>query len=414
VIGVNPEAVVALSVLDDYGSAGAEGLDRATWDEFVKTHGGDLYMSYDWCRLWWEQYGEGRELRLFIGRDGKGAVVGLLPMFVETLWLGPVRLRWAKIVGCDFLPGVVSPVLCAPDAAEMLRQVIVALMVKDQCDVVALGPLSELGGKDGENRMPAHVRVACPALKDVATLAQDVQTAVHTTFQLPGTFDAYLGGLNKRQKQNLRRDLNLFAKNFTSRVDVVRDGEELQREFAAFRRMHDRQWQAENKLGHFNDWPHSAAFNESLVRELAPLGRVRLVRLWANEQVVSYQYCLTFGDRLYWRLPARLVGEDWDRYGMGRLGLVMMIEVAIGEGIRWIEGGLGHYDYKMQLGGREVPLVSMVIVSNRLKSRLRWKMFQKVARLLHLFYYRIWFGRIAPRLPLPRRRLWKSWIRSRP
>ena len=146
---------------------------------------------------------------------------------------------------------------------------------------------------------------------------------------------------------------------------------------------------------------------------MAPLGRVRLVRLWANDQVVSYQYCLTFGDRLYWRLPARLVGEQWDRFGMGRLGLVKMIEAAIGEGIHWIEGGPGHYDYKAQLGGQEVPLVSQVIVANSRKSRWRWKLFQKAARLLHLCYYRIWFGRIAPRLPLPRRRLWKIWIRSR-
>jgi len=58
-----------------------------------------------------KHYGRGRELRLFVGRDQAGAVVGLLPMFVETLWLGPLRLRWAKIVGCDFLPSALSPVL---------------------------------------------------------------------------------------------------------------------------------------------------------------------------------------------------------------------------------------------------------------------------------------------------------------
>lgn len=379
----------------------------AEWDAFVQGHGGELYMTYDWCRLWWEHYHSGRVLRVFVGRDGAGSLVGLLPMFVETIWLGPVRLRWAKFVGCDFLPSVLSPVLAAPYAAAMLRQVIATLIQKDNCDAVALGSLSDGSG------VPAQVRAACAGLNGLATLAQDVSMTIHTTFKLPSNFDAYLGSLNKRQKQNLRRDLNLFSKNFASRVDVVRDGEELTREFAAFRAMHDRQWQAENKLGHFDDWPGSITFNEALVRTLSPLGRVRLVRLWANDQVVSYQYSLTFGDRLYWRLPARMVGEEWNRYGMGRLGLVKMIEAAIGEGIRWIEGGPGHYDYKVQLGGQEVPLVSQVIVANSAKSRFCWKVFQKAACLLHLLYYRIWFGRIAPRLPLRRRPLWKSWIRSR-
>jgi CelD/BcsL family acetyltransferase involved in cellulose biosynthesis len=401
---------IEVAVIDSFVRGSAKGLDHDVWDAFVQMHGGDLYMSYDWLRLWWEHYGKGRELRLFVGRNAGGEIVGLLPMFVETLWLGPVRLRWAKIVGCDFLPSVLSPVFSTSCASEVLRQAITMLIREDNCDAVALGPLSDGNSESG---IASQVRVACAGLQDCATLEQDVQVAIHTTFQLPDTFDAYLGGLNKRQKQNLRRDMNLFSKNFTCKVDVASNTEELIRDFSAFRKMHDQQWHAENKLGHFGDWPGSGKFNEALVSTLAPLGRVRLVRLWANEQVASYQYCLTFGERMYWRLPARLAGEEWNRYGMGRLGLVKMIEAAIGEGIRWIEGGPGHYEYKMQLGGQEVPLISQAIVANSYKSRLCWKMFQKASRLLHLLYYRLWFVRIAPRLPLRRKPLWRIWIRSR-
>ena len=408
---------VKLSDDHDFGAARANGLSQKAWDAFVHGHGGDIYMSYDWCRLWWEHYGKGRELRLFVGRDNSGSVIGLLPMFVETVWLGPVRLRWAKIIGCDFLPSVLSPVLKPPYAAEMLRQVITTLIQKDKCDAVAFGPLSDTG-EPGSEGTPPEVRAACAELKDLATLTQDRQATIHTTFQLPAAFDKYLGGLNKRQKQNMRRDLNLFAKKFASKVDVVCDGNELEKEFSTFRKMHDQQWLAEKKLGHFGDWPGSGEFNQALVRTLGPQGRVRLVRLWANDQVVSYQYCLTFGDRLYWRLPARLIGEEWNRYGMGRLGLVKMIEAAISEGIRWIEGGPGHYEYKVQLGGQEVPLVSQVIVANSRKSRLCWKLFQKAADLLHLLYYRGWFLKLAPKLgeingEVQTSALWPIWIRSR-
>ncbi len=45
--------------------------------------------------------------------------------------------------------------------------------------------------------------------------------------------------------------------------------------------------------------------------------------------------------------------------------------------------------------------------------RLRASLFASLSRLLHLCYYRIWFSRLAPRLPFKRRPLWKLWIRTR-
>jgi len=36
------------------------------------------------------------------------------------------------------------------------------------------------------------------------------------------------------------------------------------------------------------------------------------------------------------------------------------------------------------------------------------------ADLLHLAYYRVWYIRVAPRLRVLSRPLWRSWIRRRP
>jgi CelD/BcsL family acetyltransferase involved in cellulose biosynthesis len=80
--------------------AGAESL-RSAWDELVLRSGADIYQTFDWCRLWWHHYGAGRQLHLllcFLGEE----LVGLVPAFIETLWLGPARIRVAKLVGADF------------------------------------------------------------------------------------------------------------------------------------------------------------------------------------------------------------------------------------------------------------------------------------------------------------------------
>lgn len=41
------------------------------------------FQSWAWLYSWWEQYGEGNELRLVVARDAAGLLVGLLPCMLE-------------------------------------------------------------------------------------------------------------------------------------------------------------------------------------------------------------------------------------------------------------------------------------------------------------------------------------------
>ena len=381
---------------------------REQWDALVQSCEGELYLSFDWCRIWWRHYGRRRKLRLFVFTEGE-RLVGLVPMFVERAWIGPIPLRIAKMVGSDFALALFAPAVQCYAAARAYQRVLAALVREGRCDAVWFGPLpgtaAAVGAADA-------IRDACQRLPYLR-VARDTEFGPHTIFELPDRFEAYVNSLNKRQRQNFRRDSNLLAKSFTITNDVVRDPRDAEAEFDNFKAMHDRQWQAEGRLGHFGDWPGSEAFNRDVVRELAPQGRVRFVRIRADERVVSWQYAFVFGNSCLWRLPARACEGDWERYGLGRVGLIRMIESLIAEGVTRIEAGPGHYDYKLQLGGTELTMRSVLVVSNRAGARLRSWLFRKAADLLHLAYYRIWFLRIAPRLPLPRRPLWPMWIKSR-
>jgi hypothetical protein len=177
--------------------------------------------------------------------------------------------------------------------------------------------------------------------------------------------------------------------------------------------MHKLQWQAEGKLGHFGDWPKAASFNRELVRVLSGRGQVKLYRFIVDSAVASYQYGFVFGDGLFWRLPARAVGTQWDRFGLGRIGLLKMFETAIPQGVRRVEAGIGHYDYKVQLGGRECPVESLLVTANRASSRFRAGLSAMLSTVLDLVYYKIWFQRVACRIHLRRRPLWSFWIRSK-
>lgn len=386
------------------------GFDEAVslqdrWDKIVLELQGEVYGSLDWCRIWWSHYGRGRRLQIFVFHAGD-ELVGVVPMFCERLW-SCGGLRIAKLVGCDSSLTLCSLFVHDPWVNEAVERIISHWLGDGACDAVWFGPLN------GSDSSIENVRHACGHLGLAVRLLRDATMGVHSVFHLPPTFEEFVEGLDKRQKQNYRRDMNLLDRTFKIDTDVVAEGKNVVEEFERFQVMHTAQWAAQGKLGHFQDWPRGLDFNRDLTQELARLRRFRLYRLLANGEVVSYQYGFRFGDRLCWRLPARPAGREWDRFGLGRFGLMKMIESAIAEGIRHIEAGCGHYDYKVQLGAVEYPVGSLLISSNRVSSRLRCRGLALLSRSLHLLYYRIWFGRLAPKLPLPRRSLWKSWIRTR-
>lgn len=378
---------------------------KEKWDRFVESVNGDIYLTYDWCRIWWDHYRKGRRLKVYVFWLNR-EMVGIIPMFVETIWLGPVWLRIAKIVGSDSTMVIVNPPVRVNVAAEIYGQVCDLLTKKEGCDAVWFGPVA------GQYAALPYLRDAIKAHPQI-TMFQDSIWSPHTAFGLPKTFDDYIKSLNKRQRGNLRRDLNLINKNYQVTQDVVQDETTAITEYEKFVLMHNKQWEAEGKLGHFNDWPLAEAFNAKLVTEQAKHGRLRLIRLLANDKVVSYQLCFSFGNRWYWRLPARLVGPEWSKFGLGRIGLIKEIELAIAEGVEEIEAGAGHYDYKVKLGGVEHNLRSILAANSKKTCQLRASLFLRLSRVLHFVYYRVWFCRFAVMLPFNRKPLWQLWIRSR-
>ena len=100
------------------------------------------------------------------------------------------------------------------------------------------------------------------------------------------------------------------------------------------------------EVGHFGD-VHSEAFNDDLLTKCLAWADFALSDFSADRQVIACQYAFVFGDCCYWRLPARLPDAEWHRFGV--LGPHLMFEAFIGEGVRRVEAGVGHYDYKLQL-----------------------------------------------------------------
>ncbi len=398
----NSAAELTRSVMTSFDN---DKLTPAEWDAFVASADGDLYCSFDWCRIWWEHYGDGRDLRILVYRRG-AEIIGLLPLVIDQLWLGPIPVRVARFAGSDSTMIVLNPAVRADSVQAVCTDALRFIFDECGCDLFYAGPLS------GEHPHRVQIVAASTSLTDEVCVLHAGPCGVHTVVPLPEAPDDYLAGLSKSERGNYRRDQRNLTKDCGMQFDLV-PPEEVEECFEEFAALHTEQWRAQGKLGHFGDWSKSLEFARALVRELAPSGRVRLSRLRADGQTVQLEFCIAFADTAHWRLPARRFSDRWERYGVGRVAMVERLRRAISDGIRRIEAGPGHYEYKLRLGGMEYPLESVLIAANRPLARIKGRLLRAISRLLNLLYYRIWFNRIAPRLPLPRRPLWKIWVRTR-
>jgi CelD/BcsL family acetyltransferase involved in cellulose biosynthesis len=397
-----PDAVSELRVetldsLDD--------LDRVReeWDRFVELSGADIYFTVDWLQAWWTHYGRGRRFEGMIVRDG-ARMVGALPFCVQRVWAGPLPVRLARFVGSDSTIPVFTPAIARGFEEPVLRAALDRLLDDAGCDAVSLSPLS------GESPVAAAAHRVAAANR--FQVARSASPGPHMVFRLPGSFEEYLAGLSKSQRQTHRRFLRQLKERHAIAYRTVSGGEAVSY-FDRFVKLHTAHWQANGKLGHFGDWPASEEFNRDLISRMVATRRARFYEIAGDGRVLAIEYSFVLGDRCYWRLPARDPDPELQKIRLGRLSLAEMFRVIIEDGRTTVEAGPGHYDYKLRLGADEHPLHRVLISRRSVWARWRSALLLRWADLLHLVYYRGWFLKLAPRLGRSGRPLWGPWARSR-
>jgi hypothetical protein len=367
--------------------------------------GGAVYMTFDWLQVWWTFYGGSSLLRLFVFTTGDRPTA-VLPVYIDSLGAGPFRVRIARLVGANVPPKVFDLPVSASDAPFVFSRVFEQLLVTDRCDLVSVGPVSD--AQEATKALEHSCRDGSRVIGQWTT-----SEGIHSVFHLPPDIDQYFSSLSKNERKHRRKyELRTLAKEYETRVEIVRDASQTAGEFERFAEQHRTQWAAEGRTGHFGAWPLGLEFNRALVAALSPLGRLRFIRIVANGAMIANQYVFVLGDRYFWELPSRVVDANWDRFSLGPSAIVTMLGQAIGEGMTRVEGGLAHYDYKVRLGATEYPTKTFRIIAQGKAPRLRVAALLLVRDAMSVCYHKLWYRRIVPRLPASWwRPQWRWWLR---
>jgi len=374
------------------------------WDELAERAGADVYATFDWCRTWWEFYGAGRHLRVALARSG-GELVGILPFFRETLWIGGLPARLFRLVGCDHSVSTTGVVIKEGLAKDVIAAWAAGLGTG--WDAIHLGPLA------GYNTLWRDVASALQGVFDNCHVRVKDDAGPQIVFELPGSFDQYLARLSKKERSNMLRKEKLLRQEHEVTHRVRTGPREVVDAYARFMWLHQALWKGKGRLGHFGDWPRSKEFHEALVRRLSEKGHVLFFELEVDGEVAASKYCFLFGRRIHTFMTGRDDREAFENYSLGTVVFAALVEHAITSGVTTMDAMRGYYDYKVRQGGTVMPLKTITVVRHKARSRVAMKTLELASWLLHTGYYRLWFKRISNWRWLPKGPLWPLWIRSR-
>lgn len=374
------------------------------WDNFMEEMKCEIFLTYDWCRLWWKYYGKNRHLKVFIFRSS-GRIVGILPAFMETIWLG-FKIRLVKIVGTDFMPTTIS----LPVSRDYLRPVISVFL--NQISLLWSWDVLNIGDLSGAYRELDELRaVTTDTLHSSHTIRCD-ETDVQTYFEIASSLDEQIKTLSTRQRTKTKRVYKELQDKNIDLKSVAADEQNHVTFLDSFIDMHQAHWQSLGMAGHFVDWPHARLLHKEMASAQIKHDRLRILKIMLNNQCIGYEYIYKFGSAYCWFLSARTDLTQFPRIDFHRIAFGEKINHAVRDGVKSIDALRGHYEYKLVMGGQLKPVHRMIAYSSKNVSNLRYQVFRRCAWLLNVMYMKIWRRRVAPRLRIRPGPLLAIWIKT--
>ena len=297
----------------------------ALWNRILARSGRSVvFLTPEWQESWWTEFGNAAALRL-LAVGPRDAPLGIAPLQLigeRLTFLGDTDLfDYHDFITDDrsFYPALLDAVEDEPWRTMELSS------VPQWSPTFHLLP-------DAARRRGYAVR----------TEIEDVVPGI----ALPGSWDAYLAGLRKKDRHELRRKLRRLAS--AGEVNLRRaDASTLDRDFALFREMMAES--REEKRTFLS--PERQAFFERIVHRMEETGRLRLLLLDIDGDPAAAVLAFDDGDQ-------RMLYNSGYRHAYAHLAVGLMLKAlcvrdAIESGLRYFDLLRGSEPYKYHLGAED-------------------------------------------------------------
>lgn len=323
------------------------------------------FQTPEWLATWWRMRGTNRQIWLLVVRRADGALIGLMPLQLQTFgpgrwglrvlrWLGQDRTGLTDTLGALFAPGYE---MAAAEAA------LAYLHEHDQdWDIIELprtpGPLAQ---------------VLCCWVQEQRYNLAFFGRSRWLYVRLPADWPALQRTLSKNLRSNLARYRNrLVREGHTASVSMLTDPDSVVAALPEYFELHRRRSEARDLKHHSNYFrtPGSRAFATEMARQLSARGQLALAQMVVDGNVAAAQLLLFQGDTM----SAYFSGFDpqWARYSVMMLLTRASVEYAFERGVQWIDltAGAKSDQSKRQWGNEEFVSCHLLIARSRAQAVL--------------------------------------------
>lgn len=199
------------------------------WNNLVETsHANGPFMRFDYLKTWWQHRGGGEwplaDLALVVGRR-EGRLAAVAPLFRAPEYRGqPSLMLVGSVEVSDYLDILAQPEDMPGFAAQLL-------------DFLPRQSLPDWKGLDLFNILESSPSL--PALEEAARArgwSAEITRAYHCPMvPIPGDWETYLAGIDKKQRHEIRRKIRRLENSETANSwYTVTDGDALEQEIDDF------------------------------------------------------------------------------------------------------------------------------------------------------------------------------------
>lgn len=296
-----------------------------------------IFATPEWNRVWWEEFGEGKDLFLLTMRRGN-ELVGIVPLYRKH----DDERKILRFLGGVELTDYLGPICAVEDRAEVI-DALVSWLGKEEV---------EWDEFDAHN-MPVPFGFGEFLIESADRRGYRFEVEQEETsaiLLLPDSWDAYLDSLDPKERRELKRKNRRIMREVPDATFRTATEATLEEDLRLFIGLHRG---AEGHKGHFMK-PEVATFFERAARSLMPLGWLRIDFLEIADRPVATTFSFELGGRFY--LYNSAYEPDVRRLSPGVVLVSRLIEDAIDRGLTMFDFLRGQERYKYQLGAQAVPL----------------------------------------------------------
>ncbi len=296
-----------------------------------------LFVLPPWLKIWWQTFGTKAEKYLCSVKEDN-SLIGISPLMLND--------KTAYILGspdtCDYADFIIQP-----GKEDSFFNKILDDLVKKGIHDLNLGPLRP------DSATYRHLLKISKQRKFQVIIEKD---DVSVEFELPSTWDEYLGGLTGKQRHEVRRKLRRLHESGTISYQTFENKRDLYERLDLFLEFFKKSRDDKNIFM----TSEREAFFRSLTKAMAAEGLMKIGMLNLNSKPVAAVLYFDYRNIIY--LYNSGYDPEYRHLSVGLISKVLCIKDSIKKGKKRFDFLKGAEVYKSRIGGKEIPLYRSRII----------------------------------------------------